>query len=667
MRNPHRHISLLLAAVLLVNPVVIFLRWNSLALSALFFLAIVLFTGMVTYRVPRLRVYYFNFVFLVGLFIQAEAVFTFAYGDYIIRDLYDIERHYYFNKPLLRERFVDKEYAVDYVTNRQGYRIAAGDDPEAELGEADWLFLGDSYTQGAQVDYEELYTSLLYKNFPDKIILNAGISGFGIADEYHYFMKGGRKLKAGKVFLQICNFNDFMKVEQRTSNPTDYLMNYSNLYRFLVYPVKFENPAELPLGRWTEPFYPGERQNADYNVFYKPQSALKKKDLRNFELYLAKLNEAVTESGGELIVVQLPTKEQLHFRYFEEVVQAFKLDVNKLDMKLPDRFLRSLCRKYKIRHLNLFDEFSASEQDLYYEFDEHLNARGHERVAEAITGFLDQKPGGVEYLSKANAGDRYPNFNSDGRLLCYQSMRDGNSELFLSDANLDNGVRLTYNRVDESHPAFYDQDTKLIFTEGDQQVGRTVITTIELNGLRRVRRSGTGYGAIAFPGGEKWLASAQWQEGGDGRLTNPVICLENRITRHEISLTSAKYESWRPVCHGDRVIYISKRGKFFDLYMYDLKEKRESRLTASGYDKWDPVFSPDGGTVVYSGRKQGNWDLFSLSLGSGEIRQLTNSKGDEWDAVYSPDGRYVYYGGVYGLRNGIYRMRSPSSSSGPEK
>ena len=661
MRTPYRHISLLLTSILLVNPVVFFLRWRSVWLSVFLLVAIGLLTAFVSLRVPKMRAYYFNFVFLAGLFIHAEAVFTFAYGDYIIRDLYNIEKHYYFNRPLLRERFVDKEYAVDYVTNGQGYRIGAEDDPSVELKAVDWLFLGDSYTQGAQVDNERLYTSLLYRYFPDRIILNAGISGFGIADEYHYFKKEGRKLNPKKVFLQICNFNDFMKVGERTSNPTDYLMNYSNLYRFLVYPVKFENPAELPLGRWTEPFYPDDSQNADYNVFYKPQSPTKRKDLRNFEAYLSKLNEAVQAGGGELIVVQLPTKEQLHFRYFDEVVREFKLDVGKLDMMLPNKILRTFCKKYGIRHLDLFDEFSASEDELYYEFDEHLNARGHEGMANALAGFLSTESAGVEYVSRANAGDRYPNFSGDGKLMCYQSIRDGNSELFLSDVNMENGVRLTYNRVDEAHPAFFQNDTQLIFTEGDQADGRTRIATIVLDGLQRSRAKGGGYGGIAIPSGENWLSYAQWQKGSDGRLTNPVVCLENLLTKRVISLTSPEWESWRPVYSNNKVVYISKREGAFDLYLYDLKQMKESRLTFTPHDEWDPNFSPDGREIVYSGKKDGNWDLFRVSLVSGKVEQLTRTEGDEWDAVYSPDGRYIYYAGVFGLRNGIYRMRIPSS------
>ena len=51
--------------------------------------------------------------------------------------------------------------------------------------------LGDSFTQGAQVDFGDLFTSRLSERFPDKIILNAGISGLGIGHEYNYFVGSG--------------------------------------------------------------------------------------------------------------------------------------------------------------------------------------------------------------------------------------------------------------------------------------------------------------------------------------------------------------------------------------------------------------------------------------------------------------------------------------------
>ena len=88
----------------------------------------------------------------------------------------------------MQKEFNDKEYSVQYVTNQQGFRIHEEMNPYFEVEKCDWLFIGDSYTQGAQVNYSELYSSLLFRENPDKIIVNAGISGFGLPEEYNWAM-----------------------------------------------------------------------------------------------------------------------------------------------------------------------------------------------------------------------------------------------------------------------------------------------------------------------------------------------------------------------------------------------------------------------------------------------------------------------------------------------
>ena len=58
-------------------------------------------------------------------------------------------------------------------------------------------------------------------------------------------------------------------------------------------------------------------------------------------------------------------QEQVYYKYFEEVVSNFQIDVAKLDMNYPNNFLDSLCRKYNIKHLDLLSDFTNTENDLF--------------------------------------------------------------------------------------------------------------------------------------------------------------------------------------------------------------------------------------------------------------------------------------------------------------
>lgn len=619
-------------------------------------------------RLRSLSILFFNLILVISFLINAEAVFTFRFSEHIIEDLYSVRDKYYFNRPFLNQTFRDKEFVVQYKTNAQGYRIGAEDESETTVNRADWLFIGDSYTQGAQVQFEELYTSKLYNFFSSKIIVNAGISGMGIADEYHYYINEGVNLRPQKVFLQICNFNDFMNVNERSADFSDYLMHYSNFARYILYGFKYANPAELPLGRWTEPFYPDAASNESYNIFYKIGSEQKQKDLANFSFYLNKLNEAVRKNGGELVVIQIPTKEQVYYKYFDEVVREFKIDVSKLDMYYPNRFLDSLCRDSKIKHIDLINDFTNSESDLYFQYDEHLNVNGHNQIALSIYNFITDQVKercNQELMSSMNLGDRYPNFaQSNCNTLVHQSFRDGNMEIFISDSLMKAKRRITWNNVDESHPSISPDGKRLVFTEGNQSENETYVVLMNIDGTERryITFEENSFGAIpTFNYDGSKITYAEWRKDPmNGLMSNPYIVIYDLGKSTKTVITNDDFEYWRPIFSkdGSSVFYISKQSDGqFDIFEHSLLTNKRINLTNSNYDEWDIALSSNGKNLAFAGKKDDNWDLFILELKSRNLKQVTSTLGNEWDVAFSPCNRYLYYSGTFGLRNGIFRVK----------
>lgn len=662
-------IILFCTVIILINPVVLYLVSNNIIVSigAPLFSVVVMQLLNHNSRTRPFGVLVFNLLLVMSFFLHAEAIFTINFKEYIIDDLYTVKQKYYFNRPLLNQTFTDKEFVVQYKTNKQGYRISTEDDPEIILEKVDWLFLGDSYTQGAQVQYEDLYTTKLFTYCPDKIIANAGISGMGLPEEYNYYISEGKDLKPKKVILQICNFNDFMNVKERKSGFSDYLMHYSNFSRFLLYDFKYANPAELPLGRWTEPFYPNESANKDYNVFYQPNSEIKREDFRNFEAYIKKLNEAVIASGAELVIVQIPTKEQVYYKFFEEVITDFKIDVSKLDMNFPNKLLDRICRENSIKHLDLLNDFTNAEQQLFYQFDEHLNVHGHQQMARSIYNFLNNKAyqdSTLTLLSSVNTGDRYPNFPGTGNnILSFQSFRDRNMELFIADSLLQSPQRLTWNNIDEIHPWLSSEGKKIAFTEGDQESNKTKVCIMNLDGSDRkyITNEKNVFGAIpSFSYDDSKITYAEWrQDEKSGNFSNSYIVVYDLTTNKKTFITTADFESWRPIFSPDnkKLFFISKEvNQQFDVFMYDISTAEKKNLTNTRYDEWDVAVSKNGENLVYAGRKDGNWDLFLQKISTCKTEQLTRSLGDEWDPTFSPSDNSIFFAGTFGFRNGIFKM-----------
>jgi len=667
--NLYRNFSIALTITILSNPIVLYSVTKSLLLSLAIFTGVVL-VSLVLFSKPALKylqLLFLNLLFVFSLLLHAELVFNTVFPEYIIEDLYRFESNFYFNKPYLNKVFEDKEYNVNYITNNQGFRIGKDDTPELSVEKVDWLFLGDSYTQGAQVQFEELYTKQLERYFPEKIILNAGISGFGIPDEYYFYTKEGIHYTPKKVFLQVCNFNDFMLVEKREAKFIDYLMQYSNFARYLLYGFRYTNPVELPLGRWTEPFYPAEEENVRLNVFHTSSSEQKTKDLSQFKYYLTRFSEAVKDSGAELVILQIPTKEQTYFRYFKEVVDGFQLDVKKLDMDYPDRLLSSWCEELGLEYISMLETFQESDVPVFFDFDEHLTPSGHTAMAEYIgSKLLGKEKPLISKISPDNLWDRYPSPSTDYKAFTYQSLRDGNMELFVTDSAFQTTRRLSFNSVDESHPMIASRRNLLAFTEGDQETGMTnvVLQDLTLGTREHVTIGESAHGAIPFFSlDEKYLAFASWSRDTKTNIqSNPVIRVLNLENGNQNQLTGDDYESWRPVFspNGEKVFYISKRESgIFKVYGNSVKGGEEELLIDLGFDIWDPTLSPDGRYLAFSARAESNWDLFLYRFADQTILQLTETIRDEWDPAFSGDGRVLYFAAESGLSNGIYKLQLP--------
>jgi len=669
----YKLLILLLISLLIANPAILFLLTRNILVS-IFMPVLVLVIFYFSYFYSRSKlvtIYLVNLFAIISFFGYAEVIFTNNFHDYVIEDLYINKQGYYFNKPNLNKRFEDKEYAADYLTNCQGYRIPSGQDPQDKVDTADWLFIGDSFTQGAQVNFEQLYTTLVYKRNPNKIVINTGISGAGIAEEYNYYHKEGYLLKSSLVALQICSFNDFMNVEPARRAFTDYLAHYSNFIRFLLQGFKYQNAAQLPLGRWTEPFQPDLQSNRDYNIFYREESLKKKTDLELFRRYLRIFNDEIKKQGSRLIVFLIPTKEQVEIGCFQEVITAFQIQPNELDMLRPNKLLRQFTDELDITFVDMLEPFRSARSDVFFDDDEHLTISGHEVLAEELSKVMPKEPTPPPILlSKEYAGDRYPTYSSDGTMITYQSPINGKMEIFLANQEFNNNKRLTANNVNECHPMMSRDGARLTFTEGDPETFQTKVQVADINDINKriiITKGDDVFGAIpCFSPDDKFLAYAEWQRISKTQYSNPQIVTVNLTTNEKRYLTKADHESWRPVFSpdGKRLAYIAKYQKQFDLYLCQIESGREDRITWTPFDEWDPHFSPDGRYIVYSAKPDGNWDLFVYDLKIGETYRLTRSKGDEWDASFSPTGDRVIYAGRFGLIEGIYEKRfSPDKPS----
>lgn len=661
--NDYTFLKVVILPILLFNPVMVFLLTGSVLTSIILPFSVVLIFYLSDHFYKALKVFVVNFLFLFSILIHTELLFKFGFSEYIIENLYEIRSGYYFNKPNLVKDIQDKEYNVLYKTNNQGFRMPAAISQDKEIKECDWMFIGDSFTQGAQVEFRDLFTSQIYRNHPDKIIVNAGISGFGILDELEYYKNEGYKLKPQKVILQLCSFNDFMKVKIKRNSFSEYLMQYSDFARFLLYGIKYKNPGELPLGRWTEPFYPTEQENSDFNIFYKNKSSQKKEDIKRFIETLLEFKREVEKNDSQFFVFLIPTKEQVYPRYLDEVKSAFGISDNQLDLFAPNHLMNQLCDSSSISFIDLLPGYLDGQEAIFYEYDEHLNRYGHYLTAQLLEPFFkDQIPDNQLRLVSDNfLGERYPSCWEEKLIL--QANRDGNMEIVIKDFLGGSENRLTYNDIDETHPSLNDQRALMAFTEGDAATMKTKVGFLDLNTMSRfyLDNDPNNFSAIpSFSFDGDFVTYTEWKwDSKVKKFTLPSIAVSKiddlGIKIHEIKREDA--ELWRPIFtpDGSSIIYISNEAGNYNIFITELSTGNTSQLTNTEYDEWDPFISSDGKKLVYAAKIDGNWDLVEMNLETRMENRLTNSIGDEWDPQYCSSSKDLIYAGEFGFYSCIYK------------
>lgn len=653
----YRLIILILLAFSLMNPFIVLIFTKSI-LSTIIILLIstgILLLILILRKYKTVFILLYLFFILSSLLLSSEVVFQQAYSEYIIQDWYEYKSSYYFHKPGMNHSIKDKEYSSTFYTNAQGYRIGNIIYKDTMIPKCDWLFIGDSYTQGAQVDYQKLYTSKLFEYFPDKIVLNAGVSGFGLIDEYEYYLNEGKYLKPTKVFLQLCNFNDFMNVNLRYPSLMDIIMHSSDLARYLLYPLKYEQPEELPLGRWVEPFYANEQDNIEYNIFYTKRSKKKVDDIENIFKYLALFNKEVKKNNAELYIILVPSKEQVKYKHFYEVVSNYNIDTKLLDMNYPNKLIDSCAILNNFTVFDLKNVFENEEKDLFFEYDEHLNEAGHEKIANYLASEIKEDCSS-EFVFSYYAGDRYPKFSRNGDMV-FQSICDNNYELFVKKS--DSIQRITFNDVDESHPCFSENGESIFFTEGDQSSLKTKVSSININTGKRVNISPAGYYA-AIPNissdGSQLTFSAWDVRHNINSNKNIKIVVHNIKNEPKTTFYSFDYEIWRPIINNKNYLgFIGRKSDNFDIFIYHISKDKTIQLTFTSFDEWDPNFNESGTKLVYAAKADGNWDLFELDLGNNTVTRLTNTRGDEYDPTYFNSD--IYFAGKYGNMEGIFKLK----------
>lgn len=236
--------------------------------------------------------------------------------------------------------------------------------------------------------------------------------------------------------------------------------------------------------------------------------------------------------------------------------------------------------------------------------------------------------------------------------IAFVSDRDGNSEIYVMNADGTDLTRLTDTPGAEREPVWSPDGQRIAFIYGD-------IYVMNADGTDRTQITNTSLGKedIAWsPDGQRIVFRVVFSKTSNAR--GWVIYVVNAdgtgITQLTVTYTQGPPElrsqiGWSP---DSRHIVFSSGGKIYSMRA-DEGRRAPRLLLASGVQ---PAWSPDGQSIVFVSSRSGNREIYVMNAdGSGETRLTYNPSHDE-EPAWSPDGQRIAFRSFREDSYAIYAM-----------
>ena len=219
----------------------------------------------------------------------------------------------------------------------------------------------------------------------------------------------------------------------------------------------------------------------------------------------------------------------------------------------------------------------------------------------------------VKNLTNNSANDYSPAWSPDGNRIAFYSGRDGNSEIYVMKADGSDVKNLTNNSTNDVSPAWSPDGNKIAFVS--ERDGTAGIYVMNADGS------------------------------GVTRLTN------NSTSNHE--------PAWS--ADGRRIAFYSGRDGSGEIYVMNADGSGVKNLTNNSAVDSMPAWSPDGNRIAFHSDRDGNSEIYVMKADGSDVKNLTNNSAYDLFPAWSPDGKKIAFYSDRDGNEGIYVMNADGS------
>jgi lysophospholipase L1-like esterase len=306
------------------------------------------------------------------------------------------------------------------LSNSQGFRDRARS-IERTTSVPRIVALGDSFTWGAGVSYDEAFVTLLERTleaeYPGIELINLGVPAWGPNEELHLLKTYGIQFLPDLVMLNFFIGNDIQNKRGDDTRLPDILVVagqsyyvHSNgnwvhdvlgpsrwyLYHNLNYLIQMgtamvSKVAEEWRGDQQEigaasDWAPLVSRRQYVRRIHERSDIYRKEHTPFFTIHwertqstLLEMRDLLRAHGIPLLLILLPDHVQIDRELQREYLDTFGQHAEAYDFLQPQRLLREWCRENGIETMDLLDDFASEDnpRSLYFVNDFHFTAKGH--------------------------------------------------------------------------------------------------------------------------------------------------------------------------------------------------------------------------------------------------------------------------------------------------